>query len=98
MNALQNAITQINGENRSQSIANINDGFRLHNVVQFMVTPGIIESGKQIDIIHKVQKFNDFSEDNDPYGEHDFGSFDFNGERIFWKIDYYDQNLEYGLD
>jgi hypothetical protein len=27
---------------------------------------------------------------NDPYGEHDFGSLDMMGERIFWKIDYYD--------
>jgi hypothetical protein len=24
---------------------------------------------------------------DDPYGEHDFGAFDHNGHRIFWKID-----------
>jgi hypothetical protein len=27
---------------------------------------------------------------NDPYGEHDFGSFELAGEKFFWKIDYYD--------
>ena len=32
---------------------------------------------------------------NDPYGEHDFGSFDYKGQKIFWKIDYYDLNYEY---
>jgi len=29
----------------------------------------------------------DFGEDNDPWGERDFGAFDFCGERLFWKID-----------
>ena len=32
---------------------------------------------------------------NDPYGEHDFGSFDYNGEKIYWKIDYYDKSYQY---
>lgn len=31
-----------------------------------------------------------FSENNDPYGEHDFGSFVINHIKFFWKIDYYD--------
>lgn len=34
--------------------------------------------------------FDTFTADNDPYGEHDFGAFDAGGEKIFWKIDYYD--------
>lgn len=33
--------------------------------------------------------FTDFSEDNDPYGEHDFGAFVLFGQSLFWKIDYY---------
>lgn len=33
--------------------------------------------------------FTDFSEDNDPYGEHDFGAFVLFGQRLLWKIDYY---------
>ena len=31
-----------------------------------------------------------FVESNDPYGEHDFGSLNWEGHKIFWKIDYYD--------
>jgi hypothetical protein len=40
-------------------------------------------------IREKVETFKDFTPDNDPYGERDFGAFDHNGKKIFWKIDYY---------
>ena len=40
-----------------------------------------------------VQSFADFNADNDPYGEHDFGSFEVAGEPFFWKIDYYDTDM-----
>jgi hypothetical protein len=35
-----------------------------------------------------------FTPDNDPYGEHDFGSFSYAAETIFWKFDYYDLDLQ----
>lgn len=38
-------------------------------------------------ILAKVRDFSEFSEGNDPYGEHDFGSFNQNGNKILWKID-----------
>ena len=34
-----------------------------------------------------------FTPDNDPYGEHDFGAIRYQGQTIFWKIDYYDLDL-----
>lgn len=37
-----------------------------------------------------VRAFDTFGAGNDPYGEHDFGSFLRDGEWIVWKIDYYD--------
>ena len=47
-------------------------------------------------ILAKVRNFNNFTKANDPYGEHDFGSFDYNGEKIYWKIDYYyDKSNQY---
>ena len=46
----------------------------------------------------KIRNYNDFNRDNDPYGEHDYGSFKLNGETICWKIDYYDLNYEYGSE
>ena len=35
----------------------------------------------------------DFCHANDPYEEHDFGSFEAEGEKIFFKIDYFDRTL-----
>ena len=41
------------------------------------------------EIMEMVKSFDDFNEDNDPWGEHDFGKFEFNGQPIFWKVDDY---------
>lgn len=46
-----------------------------------------------LEVIRKVQTFDNFSEDNDPYGEHDFGKVKVRGKRYFWKIDYYDSDF-----
>jgi hypothetical protein len=40
----------------------------------------------------------DFSDDNDPHGEHDFGSFELCSRTFFWKIDYYDSDLQHGSE
>ena len=45
-----------------------------------------------------VRTFNDFTEDNDPWKEHDFGSVEFKGGKYFWKIDYYEKSLKYGSE
>ena len=44
----------------------------------------------------RIETFADFSEDNDPYGEHDFGALEHSGRKIFWKIDAYDPTLSWG--
>jgi hypothetical protein len=36
------------------------------------------------------------TQNNDPHEEHDFGSFEHAGKTIFWKIDCYDRDLNYG--
>ena len=46
--------------------------------------------------LQRTRTFADFSKDNDPYGEHDFGSFELAGKTFFWKIDYYDEHCEFG--
>lgn len=45
-----------------------------------------------------VSSFDNFTPDNDPYGEHDFGSVNVAGQHLFWKIDYYDPSLCYGSE
>jgi hypothetical protein len=52
----------------------------------------------QSKIREEVEKFNKFTPDNDPYGEHDFGSFFHKSHKIFWKIDYYDKNYQHGSE
>jgi hypothetical protein len=47
-------------------------------------------------LMWKVSEYTAFDEGNDPYGEHDFGSFDDGGEKFFWKIDYFDPSMTAG--
>jgi hypothetical protein len=37
-----------------------------------------------------IATFSNWSEDNDPYSEHDFGAFDLFDQRLFFKIDLYE--------
>lgn len=50
-------------------------------------------------VLEAIALFNSFTPDNDPYGEHDFGSVTV-GQlgQFFWKIDYYDLEYEYGSE
>ena len=60
-----------------------------------MMTAGVIALGRvrQLAILEAVAAFDGFDPDNDPYGEGDFGVLQVEGERLFFKIDYYDRNL-----
>jgi len=86
---------------RSHSIRVLNDNFRSTFIGgQVFLTSGVSEL--PIDVKAKallmVKTFDAFSRDNDPYGEHDFGSFEVAGETFFWKLDYYDKQCEYGSE
>lgn len=82
---------------RAEKIAELNDKFRRLGI-NMMATPGVREVEDFSLLVNAVRQFNGFGEDNDPYQEHDFGSFDWHSTRIFWKVDYYDRNLEYWCD
>lgn len=79
-------------EKRLSSIAIANDRFRQlgFNVT---VTQGIHHLPDVCGLLSTVSKFNEFTEDNDPYGEHDFGAIYWHSNKVFWKIDYYNQTL-----
>lgn len=49
-------------------------------------------------IREKVETFSDFTPDNDPHGERDFGNFTHNGQKIFFKIDYYAPDMMHGSE
>ena len=83
----------------SKEIARENDFFRANFYTgKVFLTCGVFEHLKIQEIINRTKEFNNFNEDNDPYGEHNFGSFEIDNEKFFWKIDYYDENLKYGKD
>lgn len=78
-------------------IAALNDIFRKTSH-RIMVTQGVKKMEDLPELIGEIRRFNDFTKGNDPYGEHDFGSLEWCGKKVFWKIDYYDQALKYGKD
>lgn len=45
-----------------------------------------------------ARQFKDFTRHNDPHGEHDCAFFQVDGERYFFKIDYYDKTMEFGSE
>jgi hypothetical protein len=82
-------------------IRELNDDFRRTGKRgRILFTAGV--SGLGVAFSHHalalVQRFDAFTEDNDPHGEHDFGSIEHKGERIFWKIDYYDSACKFGSE
>lgn len=83
--------------NRSEKIARLNDRARaaMGLACRLVQTPGInaLSPQDQSKIREKVETFNAFTPEDDPYGEHDLGTFEHQERRILWKIDYYDKDL-----
>ena len=81
---------------QTDRIRHLNDHLRqhLHTGVAVM-TPGIATLGAEAvaRIVKTISVYDDFCHANDPYEEHDFGSFEAEGQRIFFKIDYYDRTM-----
>jgi hypothetical protein len=64
---------------------------------RLMLTEGVrcFPSEDILLILTEIRNYNKFDESVDPYGEHDFGKFDYQDETILWKFDYYDDDFEY---
>ena len=83
---------------RTQRIRALNDELRQNLAAGVAVmTPGVAALGQEaVDrIVKTIAVFDDFCHANDPHEEHDFGAFDADGHRVFFKIDYYDKTLTY---
>jgi hypothetical protein len=82
--------------NQTERIRALNDDLRQHLIGGgAVITLGVAALGQEaVDrIVQTVAVFDDFCHVNDPYEEHDFGSFEVEGETIFFKIDYFDRTL-----
>ena len=75
-------------------IAALNDrARRTFMECRVIITEGVQALDNVDTVLRQVQLFDAFTPDNDPYGEHDFGAIRYQGQTIFWKIDYYDLDL-----
>ena len=86
---------------RTEHIAALNDQLRRdHSYGKVVTTRGIQALGHQavMNILAAVAAFSDFTPENDPYGEHDCAVMTVGEQRIIWKIDYYDTDLNFASD
>lgn len=84
-------------DEKTKRVAMLNDNFRktfLGGLVSLTHHVQNLDGERMIKLMGAVKTFDDFSEDNDPYGEHDFGSVVVDGQTYFWKIDYYNNSLD----
>ncbi len=83
---------------KTEAIRTLNDALR-HNLTidAAFITAGVAALGAEAvaRIVKTVAVYDDFCHANDPYEEHDFGSFEVDGHTIFFKIDCLDKALTY---
>jgi hypothetical protein len=81
----------------AERVRQLNDAFRRTFVGGGVVVTAGVEAlppERRRSLLAQVRAFDAFTEDNDPHGEHDFGVVDDGDVRCFWKIDYYDRDME----
>jgi hypothetical protein len=79
-------------------IRELNDDLRTkRSGGRLVITAGILALPieVQMKILVGVKNFDKFDADNDPHNEHDFGAFEVESHRVFWKIDYYDLSMKF---
>ena len=85
----------------AERIRELNDRFRTtFQGGRVMMTAGVdaLPPDVKATVLRRVRTFSEFTEDNDPHGEHDFGSFEVAGRKFFWKIDTYDAEMRFGSE
>lgn len=96
----------------ADEIARLNDQLREHITQpgnnRVMMTSGIADLigevtlfrnfRKRAELLRSIRGYDSFTPGNDPYGEHDFGTFTFEDTACMWKIDYYNADLTAGTD
>ena len=88
----------MNDKCQTAKIRDLNDRFRTTGRGgRIMITRGVKALGRVAieEIMEMIRIFDMFTENNDPYLEHDFGKIIYNGETLFWMIDYYDKTFEF---
>jgi hypothetical protein len=65
-----------------------------------VMTRGVaaLGEGELAQVLERVRTFDDFTKDNDPHGEHDFGNFIVGEVTYFFKVDYYSPDMQGGSE
>jgi hypothetical protein len=79
---------------KTDQIRALNDELRQHLLGGIaVITPGVAALGQEAveRIVKTIAVYDDFCHANDPHEEHDFGAFEADGQKIFFKIDLYEE-------
>jgi hypothetical protein len=88
-------------DDAATKIAKLNDKLRTtFRGGSVCMTAGInaLPDDVRMRVFDEVRKFESFTPDNDPYGEHDCGVLEIENTTIIWKIDYYDPTFSVGSE
>jgi Protein of unknown function (DUF3768) len=86
---------------KADRIRLLNDNFRTTFCGgRVLTTAGVAELPLDVKarLFLAVQSFSNFTNANDPHREHDFGAIELQGERYFFKLDYYDIDCRFGSE
>lgn len=86
---------------KTDTIRTLNDTLRQTFITgRVFLTPGVTQlaADDREEVLSRVRRFEAFTPDNDPHGEHDFGAFTVEGTKFFWKIDYYAPDMQHGSE
>src|SRR5437016_4717460 len=75
---------------KTEVVRDLNDTFRsTFEGGRVVMTAGVdaLPSDVKAMAIRRVATYAEFAPENDPHSEHDFGNFEFAGQKFFWKID-----------
>lgn len=85
-----------------QKVLELNDRFRCQGLGNgsVLISVGIqVQGGAFIkEVVDAVRGYSAFTEENDPWGEHDFGSLTVGAQKLFWKIEYHSPDLRSGSE
>ncbi|WP_299844113.1 DUF3768 domain-containing protein [uncultured Roseovarius sp.] len=87
---------------QSKRVRELNDRFRTSGLGNgtMLVTSGVQAEGSEFVVaaVDAVRTFSDFSSDNDPWAEHDYGAVEIAGHKVFFKVDCYDPTCTQGSE
>jgi len=86
---------------KTASISRLNDLLRTQGIGgRVVATLGVqnLSHDTRGKVVEAIRVFDKFDDGDDPYKEHDFGAVEIEGDKFYFKIDYYDPSLKFGSE